>query len=177
MAHNSLSELLRSSLSRLYAAEHQIMETLPRIAAEVSCAELRDVLLCYVAETESQIERLDVAARIIAHCVSPSSQSGIEGLIRDLVNMAEEQGEAGIVDVALMAGLRRIGFCEISSYETARSLAEALGEKEVSAILDDNLREEEAIERILTVLSEELIDDESASSTSSREEKQNHAVA
>jgi ferritin-like metal-binding protein YciE len=85
------------------------------------------------------------------------------------MNTAEEQGEAGIIDVALIAVLRRIEFCEISSYETARSIAEALGEEEVLKILEENLREEEVMERFLTVLSEELIDDQSLSGGASRE--------
>lgn len=163
MTSNSLHDLLRILLSRLYAAEHQIMSILPRIAEEVSGAELRDALQCHVTETEKQLRRIEVAARFLSCRVSPLSHSGIEGLIRDLLNVVEEKGSAGVVDLALMAALRRIEFCEISSYETARSIAEALGEREVSMILEDNLREEEVIERFLTVLSEELIDEASAS--------------
>ncbi len=169
MASNSLHDLLRSFLSRLYAAEHQIMNILPRIAEEVSGAELREALHCHVVETEKQIHRIEVAAKSLSCRVSPFSHSGIEGLIRDLLNVVEEKGEAGVVDLALMAALRRIEFCEISSYETARSIAEALGEREVSTILEDNLREEEVIERFLTVLSEELIDEESRSSRPSED--------
>lgn len=169
MVSDSLYDLLKGSLSRLYAAEQQIVSVLPRVAEEVSCLELREALLCYASESEKQLQRLEVAAGILSWRVSPSSHSGIEGLIRDLLNIAEEQGESGVIDVALMAALRRIEFCEISSYDTARAISEALGEKEVSTLLEDNLREEEMAERFLTVLSEELIDDESASWGSSQD--------
>ncbi len=163
MVRNALRDLLKSSVSRLYAAEHQLKRILPQVSAKVSCVELREALMCFVAETDRHIQRLEVVAETLSWRVSLSSQSGIEGLLRDLVNVSEESAETNVIDVALVAALRRIEFCQISSYETARSIAEALGEKQTSIILEDNLQEEEVTERFFTVLNEELIDDEIAS--------------
>jgi len=158
----SLHTLLKNTIRRLDAAESQMAATLPRIAREVSSPELKDALCSYAGQTEQQLVRLESAAKVLRCSLSHSAHSGIEGLIRDLKNIGEEQGVAGVIDVALMAALKRIEFCEMSCYETARSLAEAVDEREVLEVLDDNLREEQGMERFLTVLSEELIDEFSA---------------
>lgn len=159
MVSNSLYDLLVSSLTLLYAAQREMLRVLPRVISEVSCAELREVLLSYIGEIETRVERLEAAARVLSFPMASGANSGVNGLIRDLTKIAKRRGEIGVVDVALMAALRQIEFCEISSYETARSIAEVLGEGEVSQLLEENLREEEGMERFLTVLSEELIDD------------------
>jgi ferritin-like metal-binding protein YciE len=168
MANNSLHDLLEDALSRLYVAEQELMRILPRVAEEVSCSELREALLSHVGETAKRIKRLEASAQALSCSPHAGARSGSEGLIRDLMNIAEEPGESGIIDVAVIAALRRIEFCEISRYETGRSIAEALGEKDVSKMLEDNLRDEEAMERFLTVLSDELIDDQSCDGQTAR---------
>jgi ferritin-like metal-binding protein YciE len=162
MSITSLLTLLKATIQRLYSGEYQLAGALPRIAEEVSSPELKEALNSYAGQTEQQLVRLESAASILRLPLSSTGHSGIEGLIRELKNIGDEQGAEGVIDLALVAALKRIEFCELSCYETARSLAEAVGEGEVLNLLDNNLREEEGMERFLTVLSEEFMDECSA---------------
>ncbi len=156
----SLHDLLRSTLQRIFRAAHQLVGVLPEVAEGVASPELQVALGAYEAVVEQQARRLELAADSIGCELEATGCSGVEGLI-ELVrgNGAESAGVGGVVDVAVVAALRRLGFASISAYSTARVLAEALGEEAVLRVVEENLRSEEAAERFLTVVSEELIDE------------------
>jgi ferritin-like metal-binding protein YciE len=58
------------------------------------------------------------------------------------------------MDLVIVAGMQRIEHYEISAYGTNIALADALGEKEVSGLLNETLKEEKETDQILTKITQ-----------------------
>jgi ferritin-like metal-binding protein YciE len=159
MTISSLHELLRITLQRLHRTASQIAALLPRVAEQVESPELLDALGSYAGEVERQAERAERALDILQAAPDSALCSGVEGLLGLLEEGGDVRGDGRVSDVAFIAALRRIGFSTISAYHTTRVLAEVLGLSGVLGLVEDNLRSEELFERILTVLSDELLDE------------------
>jgi ferritin-like metal-binding protein YciE len=59
----------------------------------------------------------------------------MRGLVEEAQSAIDEHDKGAIMDLVILAGLQRIEHYEISAYGTNIALCDALGEKDVSALL------------------------------------------
>jgi ferritin-like metal-binding protein YciE len=81
----------------------------------------------------------------------------MRGLVEEAEHSIEEQQRGPIMDLVIVAGMQRIEHYEISAYGTDIALAEALGEKEVAALLLETLEEEKQTDTSLTEITRKNI--------------------
>ncbi|HLS48303.1 MAG TPA: ferritin-like domain-containing protein [Gemmatimonadales bacterium] len=154
MSLDSLHDLYVTELKDLHSAERQLLKALPRMAKAAESPDLRTAFETHLKETEKHVERLDRIFRELDKKGTGKKCVGMEGLVEEGKEMMQEEGEAAVLDAALIAAAQRVEHYEIAAYGTTRNFAELLGYSEAARLLQQTLDEEEATDRKLTELAE-----------------------
>ena len=154
MKLTTLHDLMLHELKDVYSAERQLAQALPVMAKKVTSDELRAAMETHLEETEEHIERLKRVFELVG--VAPRSQkcTGMEGLIAEGRDLAEEDIEDELLDAGLIAAAQRIEHYEIAAYGKLCEYASALGLNDVRDILNSTLEEEKKTDKLLTKLAE-----------------------
>jgi Mn-containing catalase len=154
-----LRELLVEELQDMLSAEGQIVKALPKLIDAADSPALKAAFQIHLQETNTQIERLKEAFRILG--VSPRAKicKGMAGLLEEGEEMIEEskEKESAAKDLALIGAAQKVEHYEISAYCTARMMAQQLGQPEVAQLLSKTLAEEENADSVLADCSRPLI--------------------
>ena len=155
----NLQKLFVHELKDLYSAETQLLEALPKVAAEATDPGLRTALEHHLRETGGHVQRLEAIFSDLSFSPNGQHCKGMEGLIKeaesglkDVVDGAEETRDALII-----AGGQRIEHYEIAGYGTARAYARTLGNTRAFDLLTQTLSEEEKADQTLSALAEQGI--------------------
>jgi Mn-containing catalase len=154
-----LHDMLALHLQELLDAEQQLLLALPNMASAAKDEGLRSVLLKHRDETETQAERLRRALSLLGSPERRQPCRGMEGLIsegEEIIRQARKE-EPAAADLALIAATKNVEHYEMSSYNTARSLAEQIGQNEVAQLLTKTYAEEENAVSQLTECERPLI--------------------
>jgi ferritin-like metal-binding protein YciE len=118
---------------------------------------LKNGIQLHIEQTQVQIERLEQAMENME--VKPGRKvcEAMRGLVEEAQSSMQEQDKGPIMDLVIVAGMQRIEHYEISAYGTNIALADALGEKEVSKLLNETLREEKETDIILTKITQDSL--------------------
>ncbi len=118
MKLNNLNDLLIHELKDLYNAENQIMKALPKMVKATSSKELKTAFQHHLAETQTQIGRLEQIFEIIGEKATGEKCKAMEGIIREAEDMMEKDAAASVMDAALIASAQRVEHYEIAGYGT-----------------------------------------------------------
>lgn len=157
MALQSLEDLFLHDLKDIYNAEMQITKALPRMAKKASAPELRRAFEQHLKQTEAQIKRLERVFGTLDEKAKGKTCKGMQGLIEEGKEMMSEDIEDDVLDAALIAAAQKVEHYEMAAYGTARTYAEMLGNTEAARLLQQTLDEEEATDKKLTQLAEQLV--------------------
>ena len=170
MSLDSLQKLFLEELKDIYNAEKQITRALPRMAKAAESPELQQAFTKHLKETEGQIQRLERVFKELGQAARGKKCKGMEGLIEEGKEKLEEEGEAEVVDAALIASAQKVEHYEIATYGCLRTYASLLGYSGAERLLQQNLQEEEAADKKLTQLGESGIN-QAAAMAGAREEE------
>jgi ferritin-like metal-binding protein YciE len=162
MSLDSLQSLFQEELKDIYHGEKQLLEALPRMAKAAASPELEKAFTSHLKETEGHVERLD---RILKEMGLPERGKrckGMEGLVEEGADFMEEEGEASVIDAALIAAAQRVEHYEIAAYGCLRTYAQLLGHESAAKLLAQTLAEEEAADKKLTTIGERSVNAEAA---------------
>ncbi len=150
----TLHDLMVHELLDVYSAERQLVQAMPVMARKVSSAELRAAMETHLEQTKEHVERLKQVFELVG--TTPRSQKckGMEGLITEGRELAEEDIEDDVFDAGAIASAQRMEHNEIAAYGTLCAYASALGLDEVRKLLETTLEEEKATDQILSQLAE-----------------------
>ena len=172
MSLDSLEKLFIEELRDIYNAEKQLTRALPRMAKAAESPELQQAFSTHLKETEGQIKRLERIFGELGQAVRGKKCKGMEGLIEEGKEKMEEEGEAPVLDAALIASAQKVEHYEIAAYGCLRTYAELLGMEQVVQLLQQTLEEEEATDKILTQLGESGINEAAAAVGGGEEESE-----
>ena len=146
---NTLMDLLTDEIKYLYSAEKQLTKAIPKMAKGSNDPALKDAFTAHLKETQEQVTRLEQAAELLG--IKPTGKKcvGMEGCIGEGAEALEDKGEENILDLGLIGAGTRVEHYEMAGYMTAISLAQSIGAKEVVALLQKSLAEEQAAEQKL----------------------------
>ena len=150
MKLNTLHNLYVQELRDLHAAEIQIQAALPTVIEAAGSPDLKDALRSHLAITEGQIARLENILGTHGDTFPDSPCEGMRGLIAEVTALMDEEGDATIRDIGLIAGCRRIEHYEMAGYANVRKIAECLGCEEDALMLTATLEEESSTDDELT---------------------------
>src|SRR5687767_4061103 len=152
MAAENLRELFIEEVRDMYDGEKRLTKALPRLAKAAGSEELQQALTDHLAETETQLERLEQILESLDEPVKGKRCHGIEGIVEEGKKALEELEEGPLLDAAIIAGCQKVEHYEIASYGTLAYMAELLGESEAKTLLGATLDEEKAADQKLNAI-------------------------
>jgi ferritin-like metal-binding protein YciE len=153
----SLDDLLVHELQRIYHAETQVLEVLPRMVEAATHPDLKQILETHRQQSWEQVRRLERSFLLLGAPGKRRTCDGMAGLLEEVRQVLEENVASSVMDVALIAAAQKVEHYEIAAYGTVCTYAEMLGYDQVHELLGQNLDEEETTDQKLTALAETSI--------------------
>jgi len=157
MQLNSLNDLYLEHIQDLRSAEQQIIEALPKMIDKASHQNLRDGFSRHLEQTRQHAHRLDEIVQRLGKNVGDKTCKGMEGLLKEGSEVLKDDGDADVIDAALIAAAQRVEHYEMAAYGCARTYAAALGRDQDAALLQRTLDEEGQTDKSLTQLAESIV--------------------
>jgi ferritin-like metal-binding protein YciE len=151
---DSLASLLKDELKDLYSAEKQLVKALPRMAKKASTKALKTALTDHLKQTEGHVDRLEKIGEALEIKLSGKKCAAMEGLVEEGSEIIKEDGNAAVIDAALIGAAQRVEHYEMAAYGTVRAIARQLGHSDAVKLLQQTLDEEGAADKKLTSIAE-----------------------
>lgn len=149
-------ELFVHELSDIVSAEHIILKMLPELEKEARHPDVKAAFKEHLAETEGQIKRLHEVFKILGEEPEETTCHAAEGLKQEHEALHEEQPTPEILEMGNLGGAAKTEHYEIASYTLVAQMARDLGEREVVALLKENLDQEKAMAKRVEALTKQL---------------------
>lgn len=154
MELSTLHDLYVHQLKDVYNAEKQITRALPKMIRAASSTELVTALEEHLAVTEQQVARLEEILTNLGESTRGPKCKGMEGLLEEGAETLKAEGDADVLDAAIIAAAQRVEHYEIAAYGTLRTYAETLGYDEAAGLLDTTANEEGEADKLLTAIAQ-----------------------
>jgi len=151
-----LKELYVDELKDIYSAETQLVKALPKMAKAAVSEELRSGFEQHLEQTKGHAARLEPIFKALDEKPTGKHCNGMEGLIKEGGEAAEEDYEGDAKDAALIGAAQRVEHYEIAAYGTVRAMAEKLGEDAAVKLLSQTLQEEKDTDVKLSDLADNM---------------------
>lgn len=135
-------KLFAHKLGTALSSEKKILTMLKKLEREVTRDELRSQFAHHREETEGQIRNIEQAFETLGERATGHRNPTIEGLAEQADTMLGKVDEA-LVDAVALGGAAETEHLEIAMYRSLITQAEALGEDDIVALLQENLEQEE----------------------------------
>ena len=151
MSAESLQDLFLEELKDLYSAEKQITKALPKMVRGATSPKLKEAFQSHLEETNGQIERLETIFEMLKKKGTGKTCEGMKGVLAEGAEVIEETKKGDLRDSGLITAAQRVEHYEMAGYGGVREYARLLGKKDIVALLDATLKEEEAADKKLTL--------------------------
>lgn len=153
----SLQDVFIEELRDLYSAENQLIKALPKVGKAASNRELKALLTQHLDETKGQVQRLKQVFELLGKKPTGQHCKGMEGVIEEGKEAIESDEESATKDVQLTGAALRVEHYEIAGYSAAIAISKALGQKEISDLLNETLTEEKNAAKNITTQSKPIL--------------------
>lgn len=145
MSLETLDDVLKHEMSDLLSAELQFSKALTKVKNSADSEEVKQLAAQHYEETQGQIENLRQAFEVLGEKPEKMVCKAAKGLCEEAEStLKEEKPKGQIKDVVLLASSLRIEQYEIAGYSSAITLSKALKKREVTQLLQANLKQEMA---------------------------------
>lgn len=169
------SELLGLELQQIQSAESQLSRILPSLAEAVECEELRELLELREQQGKRLLGEIEAAFDQLEESPPEKKNVAARGLIEAAEEHLREIEEGPALDAALVAGIQKVEHYCIAAWGTARSLAQATGQKAAVRAMERALKEGKSLDEKLTAVAEKEITPALLSEESEDEEAEHRA--
>jgi ferritin-like metal-binding protein YciE len=146
----------------LYVERTLAAEALPKLIDEVADGELRQGLEKHLVQTRRHITNVEKVFENLGETPQPEKCVGFEGLKSEHDKLSDEASST-LIDLVDLGAAARTEHYEIAAYQGLIKMARALGESDVVAPLEQNLKQEKEtlreIEKLTTRLTKEQAKD------------------
>jgi len=146
-------ELFLHELGDVLYAEQTLVKALPKLKQEATDKELATGFGDHLKETVQHVENLKLAFKELGEPAKAEKCPGIEGIKKEHDEfVANESPSPKVLDAFLTGAGARTEHYEIAAYEGLITMADAMGEKKVAALLNKNLEQEKtALTKMKTI--------------------------
>jgi ferritin-like metal-binding protein YciE len=138
-------ELFLHELGDLLYVEKTLIKALPRLAEEATDEELREGFESHLEETKQHAANLEEVFEAIGEKPKAEKCPGIDGIKSEHDEfMKEESPSPEVADLFLTGAGSRAEHYEIAAYSGLITMAQAMGETSAAALLQENLKQEQA---------------------------------
>ena len=162
MPLETLKDLFIHSLRDLYDAEAQLLKVVPRFLKRATHEELRTAIEDHLLLTRKHVSRLERIFSQLRITPGGATCSGMQGLLKEVEQLLQQDAEETIRDAGLIAALQRVEHYEIAAYSAARCFADTLGLEDFAWILTETLEDEREADQTLSRLAGNVINQEAA---------------
>ena len=152
MPLTSLDDLFNNGLRDMYYAEKKLLRVLPRMAKASANERLAEAFQNHLAETETQVERLEKVFDLVDQKPRAKKCPAMDGLIEEGNEVLKGAKEENVKDAGLLAAGQAVEHYEIARYGTLIAWADELGRDDVVRLLTTNLNEEKAADKKLSTV-------------------------
>jgi len=156
MSSESLTDALVDELQDLLDAESQLVKALPKMAKAAQNEKLSQGFTDHLLQTQGHVDRLEQALRLLEKPAKGKPCPAMKGLVKEGSEVISDHDLSATRDALLIGAAQRVEHYEIAAYGTARSMAQVLGKTDVADLLQETLDEEEATDRKLSSVAEEV---------------------
>lgn len=153
----ALKEVLVDELRDMYSAENQLVKALPKLARGAKDSQLKQAFKDHIEETKGQVLRLKEIFQHLGEKPTGEHCNGMEGVIEEGSDALEKDEEGASFDAGIIGAAMRIEHYEIAGYHACIAMAKTLGEREIVALLKENLGEEVAAAKKITVIAKPIL--------------------
>jgi ferritin-like metal-binding protein YciE len=153
----TMDDLFVHTLRDIYYAENQIVKSLPDMIEKADDPQLKQGLQTHLRETENHVKRLDQVFRLHGVDAKGVDCPAIDGIIEEAEDVAGEVDDKAVLDAAIIAAAQAVEHYEITRYGSLIAWATQLGRNDCASLLQQNLDEEKAADKKLTVLAESKV--------------------
>ena len=148
----TLKDLYLDQLQDMHSAERQIIKALPKMAKSASHPELKAAFTDHLAETRTQLDRLDRILTGLEEGPGRKVCAATAGLVKEGAELIDAEADEDVRDAGLICAAQKVEHYEIASYGCLRTFATLLGRPQDAKLLDATLNEEKNADVSLTKL-------------------------
>lgn len=156
MSLNTLADVFLEELRDVLSAEQQLVKALPKMVSKASSSELKKAFQDHLAETEQQVERVQLAFAETGKAARAKTCEAMKGLVEEASSMMKNDADPDVMDAILIACAQKVEHYEIATYGTLCTWAKALGYENALELLKQNIAEEEKADKTLSALSVQI---------------------
>lgn len=153
----TLDDLFVHTLQDVYYAEQQIESALPDMIDKATNPQLRQGFETHLRETQGHIKRVEQVFQMHGVAAKAVNCPAIDGIIEEANEVVGDVDDKQVLDAALIAAAQAVEHYEITRYGTLVEWAKQLGRPDCAEVLKQNLDEEKATDKKLTMLAESKI--------------------
>jgi ferritin-like metal-binding protein YciE len=166
------TQLAVLELQEIHSAETQLVRVLPRLAKAVQSKKLRQMVEQRQEEGQRILQELDAALDEMEESPGRKKNVAAEGLINDAREHVQEMQAGPALDTVLIGALQKTEHYCIAAWGTAKSLAQALGQKTAVRAMERALKAGSAFDEQLTQLAEKEVTPAFLSESSADEQEE-----
>jgi ferritin-like metal-binding protein YciE len=152
-----LMKLFEDQLADLYYVEKQLLKALPKMAKKATNEELSEAFTDHLAETETQVGRLEDIFASIGKTAKAKKCPAIDGILEEGKEIMEEFADDSALDAGLVSAAQKVEHYEITSYGSLKAWAEQLELTEAVALIEETMDEEKAADEKLSEIAETVV--------------------
>lgn len=149
-----LEDLYKHELSDLLSAENQLVAALPKIADQATSEGLKKSIQTHLEQTEAQRDRITKVFEMLGQEAESVECKAMKGILQEGTKVIGDSQEGALRDVAIIGAAAKVEHYEISSYDSAIAMAEALGHDDQVELLMQTRNEEAATAKKLMTMAE-----------------------
>jgi ferritin-like metal-binding protein YciE len=161
-AVKTLEDLFHETLKDIYYVEKKLVKTLPKMAKKATSPELKQAIEDHLAETETQVQRLEQVFEAIDKRAVAKKCEAMDGLIREAEETLGEIEDADTCDAAIISSAQTVEHYEIARYGTLIAWARDLNLRDAVSPLEQTLEEEKSADEKLSGLAEQSVNQQAA---------------
>lgn len=154
---SGLMKLFEDQLADLYYVEKQLLKALPKMAKKATNEELSEAFTDHLAETETQVGRLEDIFASIGKTAKAKKCPAIDGILEEGKEIMEEFADDAALDAGLVSAAQKVEHYEITSYGSLKAWAEQLELTEAVALIEETMDEEKAADEKLSDIAETVV--------------------
>jgi len=149
-------ELFIHELSDILSAENIIAKTLPSLQKEAVTPEVKTAMGEHLQETKQQIDVLKQVFKALGETPEETTCHAAEGLKDEHDALLEEEPSPAMLEMGNLGGAAKTEHYEIATYTTLIQMGKDLGERDVVALLKQNLDQEKAMAKRVEALAKQV---------------------
>jgi len=149
-------DLFVHELADTMSAENIILKMLPELQKEAQHPEIKRAFQDHEQETKQQIKNLDQVFKQLDEKPEETTCFAAEGFKKEHAALHEEKPSPEVLEMGNLGGAAKTEHYEIASYTTLVQMAKDLGERDVAALLQENLDQEKEMAKRVELLAKEL---------------------